>query len=349
MKQKNSILILTGLAIVLAAFTSVFPLKIVTPPIPETWPKPHYDFASSPLIEEQIQLGRELFYDPILSKDSTISCASCHLSFTAFTHVDHALSHGIHDSIGTRNSPVLINLAWSKHFMWDGAVNHIEVQGLAPITHPSEMGETLESVMQKLKRSPYYSKAIQNAYQTDSIQTSHLLKSLAQFQLTLISSNSKYDQVKQEEATFSLQEQKGYTLFQKHCNSCHQEPLFTTGEFANNGLSVDTTLNDLGRYQISLQSQDSLLFKIPTLRNIKYSFPYMHDGRFNSLQEVMNHYAHDIQPSATLDPSLKNGIALSSNDKADLIAFLLTLTDKSFLFNPEFGFPKRRTNTTESF
>lgn len=309
--------------------------------IPDNWPKPIYDFEKNPLNSTTVELGRKLFYDPILSFDNTISCSSCHLSFTAFTHVDHALSHGIGDSIGTRNSPVLINLAWNKHFMWDGAVNHIDVQALAPITHPSEMGESLENVIRKLSLHDSYPKLFKEAFGGKEITSKHLLKALAQFQLTLISANSKYDKVKRKEATFSKQEKSGYKLFKKNCASCHTEPLFTSGEFENNGLAIDSFLNDIGRAKITQLSTDKYKFKVPTLRNIEFSFPYMHDGRFKSLREVLDHYSSPVFPTENVSKELVNGIMLSSNEKTDIIAFLLTLSDKEFLFNPDFQFPRK--------
>ncbi len=308
---------------------------------PEYWPKPSYDFEKSPLSKEGVALGRMLFYDPILSVDSTISCSNCHLVYTAFTHVDHQLSHGIRDSIGTRNSPALLNLAWSKHFMWDGAVNHLDMQALAPITHPAEMGETLPNVLAKLQRSSSYPQMFHTAFGDSIITGHHLLKALAQFQLTLVSSNSKYDKFKAGTAEFTEQEQLGYALFRSKCASCHTEPLFTNGEFANSGLPMDTTLNDLGRMHITKNTSDSLRFKVPTLRNIEFSYPYMHDGRFNTIRQVLNHYDAGVVHSKTLAIELENGTPLSSKEKADLTAFLLTLTDKDFLFNPDFAYPKK--------
>jgi len=308
--------------------------------VPENWPKPVYDFENNPLDTQTVALGRKLFYDPILSLDNTVSCSSCHLSFTAFTHVDHALSHGIGDSIGTRNSPVLINLAWNKHFMWDGAVNHIDVQALAPITHPSEMGESLENVILKLNQHQLYPKLFKETFGKETITTKQILKALAQFQLTLISANSKYDKVKRKEETFSKQEKTGYKLFKKNCASCHSEPLFTTGNFENNGLTVDPYFKDRGRGKITQLQMDNYKFKVPTLRNIEFSFPYMHDGRFKSIRAVLDHYSSNISHTENLAFQLKNGIELSSNDKSDLIAFLLTLSDKEFLFNPAFQFPR---------
>ncbi len=307
---------------------------------PSHWPEPHYDFARNPLTKHKIDLGRKLFYDPILSKDGSVTCANCHLSFTAFTHVDHSLSHGINDSIGNRNSMALMNLAWSSSFMWDGAIERLDAQALAPITHPAEMGETLENVLQKLKASAVYPELFAEAYGNAAFGTRELLDALAQFQLTLVSDNSNYDKAQRGEYDFTEQEAKGYRLFKIHCNSCHQEPLFTTGKFENNGLPLDSTLQDLGRYAITDRPADSLKFKTPTLRNVEFSKPYMHDGRFATLREVLDHYHSGIDRNATVSEKLKNGIALTGDQKTELIAFMLTLSDRSFLFNPDFGYPR---------
>jgi cytochrome c peroxidase len=308
--------------------------------VPKGWPKPQYDFQKNQLTKEQILLGRVLFYDPILSADSSISCNSCHSQFSGFTHVDHSLSHGIKDRIGTRNSPVLMNLAWNKSFMWDGAVNHLDVQALAPISNHDEMDENMEHVVMKLQRSGLYTSLFTNAYGDEKITGERTLKALSQFMLTLVCYNSKYDSVMRNESHFTLQEENGYKLFQKNCGSCHAEPLFTNGEFENNGLSVDTTLNDHGRYKVTLKPQDSLRFKVPTLRNIEFSYPYMHDGRFKKLGEVLDHYNNGIVKHSTLSKPLLEPITLTSNEKVDLMAFLLTLTDRSFLFDKRFGYPK---------
>lgn len=309
---------------------------------PEKWPKPVYNFERNPLSKAKIELGRKLFYDPILSIDNTISCASCHLSYTAFTHTDHALSHGIKDSIGRRNSPVLINLAWSEKFMWDGAVNHIDVQALAPITHPAEMGEDLVHVVQKLQEHQTYPQLFEQAFGSKEITGEYLLKAIAQFQLTLVSANSKYDRFISGKESFSKQEKKGYKLFKKNCSSCHQEPLFTNGGFRNNGLSIDVVLNDLGRYEITKKGEDSLQFKVPTLRNIQFSKPYMHDGRFQTLKEVIEHYNKLHYSNYLSDELKKNPISFSEEEKIEILAFLYTLTDKEFLFNPDFAYPRKK-------
>lgn len=299
---------------------------------PKYWPKPSYDFSKNPLTKQGIELGRRLFYDPILSRDSTVSCSNCHLSFTAFTHVDHALSHGIEDRIGTRNSPALMNLAWVNSFMWDGAVNHLDFQALAPISHPDEMGSSIEMAVQRIKEKPDYKARFFEAFNDSTITGERLLKAISQFELTLISANSKYDRMILGEERFTDQEQNGYQIFQKNCASCHTEPFFTNHNFESNGLPPDSTLLDMGRMKITQLSADSLKFKVPTLRNIEFSYPYMHDGRFKKLRDVINHYNRTTE--------LKRKIELLPNEKVDLTAFLLTLTDKSFLFNPDFSYPR---------
>lgn len=312
--------------------------------IPKGWPKPQYDTQKNPLTEEGFQLGKELFYDPILSRNNTISCASCHLQATGFTHVDHDLSHGIDDRIGIRNSLALINLAWNKSFMWDGGINHIEVQPLAPITSTVEMDETLENTVHKLQQSEKYQLLFQKAFDTQKITGQLTLKALSQFLVMLNSTNSKYDKVMRKEAVFTATEQNGYALFKNHCSSCHQEPLFTSDRFENNGLPIDSTLNDMGRMKITQNPNDALKFKVPTLRNIQFTYPYMHDGRFTTLTEVIKHYNSGIQKSKTLSKLLQKPMKLSDNDRVDLVAFLKTLSDNEFLFNERFSHPQKKNN-----
>lgn len=307
---------------------------------PESWPKPLYDFKNNPLTEKKIQLGRKLFYDPILSRDSTISCASCHLQATGFTHIDHELSHGIDGKVGTRNSMTLQNLAWSNSFMWDGGINHIEMQALAPITSEVEMDEKIENIVLKLNKDDTYKKLFNEAFGSKEITGQLTLKSIAQFLVELKTFNSKYDKVLKGELKFSEMESKGYEIFKNKCSSCHKEPLFTSNQFKNNGLEIDVTLNDYGRMKITQNPKDSLLFKVPTLRNIEFSFPYMHDGRFSSLIEVINHYNDGIKKSKTLSKELKKPLNLSDKERTELVSFLKTLTDKEFLFNKKFSYPK---------
>lgn len=325
--------LMTILSLIIFAFSDLTttPTPFV---IPEGWAKSVYDFAKNPLTKEGFELGRHLFYDPILSRDNTISCASCHLQATGFTHVDHDLSHGIDGKIGTRNSMTIMNVAWSKNFMWDGGVNHLDVQPLAPLSNAIEMDETLDNVVKKLNASTKYKTLFFKAFGDSLVTGQKTLLAFSQFIVQLNSYNSKYDKYIRQEVggEFTAQEINGLQLFRTHCASCHTEPLFTNNDFENNGLPVDTTLNDFGRMRITHNPKDSFKFKVPTLRNIQFTYPYMHDGRFKKLRDVINHYA-------TTD-KLKKPIVLTANEKVDLVAFLLTLTDTEFLFDRRFGFPR---------
>lgn len=336
--MRRTIVIMVLLTLVMLSFRSLSELISW----PSYFPKPVYDFNKRPLTATQVELGRALFYDPVLSVDSSTSCASCHSPYNSFAHTDHSLSHGIHDSIGTRNAPALINLAWSSLLMWDGAVNHIEVQALAPITNGSEMGEDMNHVVLKLNRSSRYRGLFFTAY-GDSVATGQTtLLALAQFQLSLVSCNSKYDSVRAGFISYTEQEQHGYDLFLRHCNSCHTEPLFTNNGFANNGLSIDPLLNDYGRFRITSDRKDSMKFKVPTLRNVEFTYPYMHDGRFLSLYDVIRHYTSGVKESSTLALQLRKPVELSASEKTDLVAFLLTLSDKKFIFDKRFGPPNMK-------
>jgi cytochrome c peroxidase len=319
---------------------SIKKMNVIIFDYPKLWPKPVYNFDKNPLTEDKFELGRKLFYDPILSRDGTISCASCHLQATGFTHIDHELSHGIDGKIGERNSLTLQNLAWNKSFMWDGGINHLDMQALAPITNKNEMDEEMSTVVFKLNQNAVYKKLFKNAFDTETITGQFTLQAIAQFLVQLKTFNSKYDKVLNGEMQFSEMEKKGYEVFKDKCASCHKEPLFTSSDYKNNGLEIDPTLNDFGRMKITQKSSDSLLFKVPTLRNVEFSFPYMHDGRFSNLVQVVNHYSFEIKKSKTLSKELKKPLYLTDNQRTELISFLKTLTDKEFLFNKKFGYPK---------
>jgi cytochrome c peroxidase len=307
--------------------------------IPEGWPQPVYRFENNTLTKEGFELGRELFYEEMLSSNNTISCGSCHQLFSAFANVDHRFSHGINDSLGNRNAPGLFNMNWNTSFMWDGGVNHIETQPLAPIANPIEMNENLNNVITKLSASNKYKQLFKSAFGNDEITTQNILKAFAQFQGVLYSYNSKFDQYKRNEISFTNEELAGYNLFIQKCNNCHREPLFTDHDFKNNGLSVDPTINDFGREKITGNVNDKFKFKTPSLRNIGLTAPYMHDGRFNTLDQVLNHYSSGISNTTNLDPSLQSGINLSSTEKSNLKAFLLTLTDYKFIQDERFKDP----------
>jgi cytochrome c peroxidase len=297
-------------------------------------PSPYYDTS---LIQPNISLlGRVLFYDPILSLNNTISCESCHSPYFSFAHADHRLSHGIFDSIGRRNAPVLVNIAWQKHFNWDGADTALTHQLIRPITHPGEMAMNFDTLSSRLSTITKYKNLFLMAYGDTIINQEKILEALNQFVMSIQSFDSKYDQVKNGSALFSEYESHGYELFLQHCNTCHTEPLFTNGGFENNGIGIDSILKDPGRYQVTQKEEDKYKFKVPTLRNIEVSPPYMHDGRFPNLSMVLFHYTNLCPSDTHLPASLPLKMAISEQDKNDLILFLKTLTDESFLTNKNY-------------
>ena len=309
--------------------------------MPKGWPAPPTNiFANNPLTEEGFQLGRKLFYDARLSKDSNFSCASCHQQFAAFSTFDHDFSHGFNNSFTTRNAPGLFNIAWKKELHWDGGINHIEVQPLSPLTATNEMAETLENVLKKLKGDTSYVRLFKIAFADGTINSQHLLKAMAQFTGSIQSYNTKYDKVKRGEDSFTVSEKLGYTTFLTHCNSCHKEPLFTDNSFRNNGIGENDKLKDKGRMAITGNPADSLKFKVPSLRNVTLTGPYMHDGRMYSLNKVIEHYRTGINFSQpTLDTLLRKKIVITNQEKVDLLSFLMALKDDTMISDPRFRQP----------
>lgn len=306
---------------------------------PSGWPVPPVDiFANNRLTEEGFQLGKKLFYDGRLSKDGNYPCSSCHEQYAAFVTYDHDFSHGINNSFTYRNAPGLFNLAWMTKQHWDGGVDNLEAVPNVHITAANEMGETISSVINKLKVDTAYPRLFQAAFGTFEINSGLMAKALAQFTGSIVSFNSKYDKVKRGEASFTGPEQNGYNFFKTNCETCHKEPLFTDNSFRNNGLAVNPFLNDFGRMRVTNDRNDSLKFKVPSLRNVLLTFPYMHDGRIYSLGQTIDHYSSGIittQP--TLDSLLRNRIVITTNQKNDLIYFLNTLTDTTMTKSPRFA------------
>lgn len=307
----------------------------VTLVVPAGWPQPVYNNPSNPITEAGFKLGRKLFFDPWLSKDNSTSCGSCHQQFAAFANLDHAVSHGIDNLLGTRNAPPIYNLIWHDAYMWDGGINNLEVMPLAPITNPVEMNETIENVILKLKASSNYRQMFKSAFGSDTITSQRMLLAFTQFMALMVSSNSKYDKVKNGQATFSTNESAGYNLFIQKCASCHKEPLMSDFSYRNNGL--DSIFTDNGRGHITNDVNDNGKFKVPSLRNVELSRPYMHDGRFKTLDQCLEHYNSGIKQSTTLDSSLITGIPLTNQNKLDIISFLKTLTDNSFINDSRFS------------
>jgi len=322
----------------LRSYFGITPSDIVLK-IPKGFPAPVYNFSNNKLSPEVFALGRKLFYDPLLARDNITSCASCHQNFAAFSHIDHALSHGINGKIGTRNVPALQNLIWKDAFMWDGSVNNLEEQPVNPITNPVEMGETMENVLTKLNGSEQYRVLFTKAYNDTLINAQRMMKALTQFVGLMITADSKYDHYIAGTEQFTPAEKSGLVLFRSKCANCHREPLFTDNSYRDNGIGADISLNDPGREKITGLAEDMYKFKVPGLRNIEATFPYMHDGRYKRLSEVIDHYCSPEKYSSTADKSLFKIGRLNDHEKKDLISFLLTLTDKNFLSDKRFAYP----------
>lgn len=314
--------------------------------VPENWPMPVYNFSGNPLTKDGFKLGRKLFFETKLSRDNTISCGSCHQPFAAFAQIEHDISHGVEERIGTRNSPALFNLNWHTSFFWDGGVNHIEVQPFGPITNPLEMDETLVNIVSKLQADAGYRQLFKDAFGSEEVTTQKIAKSLAQFMGLMVSSNSKYDKYIRNESggSFTAQEENGLTIFRNKCASCHSEPLFSNFTFRNNGLELIPNTKgviDSGRGVITPFDPSSYYkFKVPSLRNLEYTTPYMHDGRFTTIDQVLEHYSTGIHQTPNLDPLLTNGIPLTAAEKEALKAFLNTLNDEEFVKDTRFREPQ---------
>ena len=309
---------------------------------PSNFPDPAYHFNTNTVTKSGFELGRKLFYETMLSANNTISCGSCHIQTSAFTHHGHTVSHGIFDRLGNRNSPPIVNLAWNTSFMWDGGIADLDLQPVAPITNHLEMDETMENVLSKLRNSAQYPALFKKAYGTDEINTTTFLRALSQFMVMCVSSNSRYDSVMRNEGNkkFTAGELEGQALVKQKCGSCHNEPLFTDNSFRNNGLSISME-NDEGRYLITQNEGDKYRFRVPSLRNLAYTAPYMHDGRLLTLEAVLDHYSSQVQSTPNLDPLFTQsgtpGISMTAEEKAKIILFLNTLNDKSFLFDKRFS------------
>ncbi|WP_299014774.1 cytochrome c peroxidase [uncultured Polaribacter sp.] len=315
---------------------ALFSEKLIGPLIP----------VNNPLTEEGVTLGKKLFFEKLLSRDNTQSCATCHSPKKAFTD-QLQFSLGINNNLGTRNAMPLFNLAWnfSERFSWDGQDFSLENQAFTPITNPIEMDANWQEVTAKLQNHPTYPDLFLRAFGTAKIDSTLVVKAIAQFERTLISANSKFDKYLRDEATLTSAEKNGFTIFMEeekgdcfHCHGSENNPLWTDNEFHNNGL--DRNFTDLGLGAITGDPRDNGKFKTPSIRNLAFTAPYMHDGRFATLEEVIEFYSTGLQPSSTIDPLMKQinrgGVNLSTQEKADLKAFLLTLSDFDFVNSPAF-------------
>lgn len=308
------------------------------------------DNPKNPMTDQGVMLGRMLFYDPILSVDSSVACSNCHNQQHAFTDPS-TISSGVHGRLGLRNSMPLINLMWVPRLFWDGRATSLEHQVAFPIMDTLEMIENFESVIAKLQKRPGYPTRFYEAFGDSSVTQIGITYSIAQFLRSLVSFNAPIDKsqgrwVPWVAATYGTEspEYKGLLVFMHNpdpdlvsgeCDHCHSvNDFFTDNSFRNNGLT--RVFSDLGRGGITGQSVDMGHFRTPTLRNIEVTAPYMHDGRFKTLREVLDHYSDHIQPSNTLDPIIttfgpNGGFKMTETDKDNLLAFLALLTDPTFL------------------
>lgn len=299
----------------------------------DTVPQPDYNRATT----HGVALGKKLFFDPLLSQNGQVSCATCHHTERSFSDGVALSTSGVSGKKLIRHAPALFNLAWMPGYFWEGGAKNLESQVFGPLEHPDEMAADLPDLIRKLNMHPEYPRLFKAAFGKDTITTQYLARALAQYERTLISDHSRYDLwIRGEGGTLTPQELRGYQIYRTNCAACHTEGLFTDNAYHNNGL--DSAFTDpaeefifYGRYRISLDSADIGKFKTPSLRNLSYTAPYMHDGRLATLEDVLAHYDHGVYYFPTLDPALQKqknpGIPLTSEEMNDLRAFLRTLDD----------------------
>jgi cytochrome c peroxidase len=307
------------------------------------------------LTVEGVKLGRMLFYEKMLSKDNSISCGSCHEQEHAFSDINR-FSLGVNGLPGARQAMAIFNMAWnSNQFFWDGRADLLRHQSIMPIEDELEMDETLPNVISKLNNSALYPEQFRRAFGTKEITSERISFALEQFMNSIVSINSKYDQYLAGNVSLTEQEERGRFLYFTEfnpafpnesgadCQHCHGGANFENDRYMNNGLDTDAEMTDFGRQTVTGIAADKGKFKVTSLRNIELTPPYMHDGRFSTLEEVVDHY-NSVKESSTLDGSFLqqlpyNGLNLSNDDKAALVAFLKTLTDNDLINNPEYSDP----------
>jgi len=311
---------------------------------------PPFDIPDdNPMTVEGVALGKKLFYEKRLSGNNTMSCATCHMPEVSFA--DSArLSVGIDGLLGNRNSPNIVNVGWMNRLFWDGRAASVEEQALAPVVNPVEMHSNWTKVAHKLSADNAYVSLFEKAFGSTVIDSTRVVKAIAQFERTLLSGDAPFDKfLTNQPSGWSTSDfssaYNGFMVFMDenkgdcfHCHGDATNPLWTDNLFHNNGL--DATFTDLGQGKVTQNPNDNGKFKTPTLRNLLFTPPYMHDGRFKTLEEVVNHYSTGLKHSPTIDPLMKKvdlgGVNLSETDKIDLVMFLKSLTDSSFVKNPAY-------------
>lgn len=338
--------------------------EVVNVPIEQDTTRYNLEFGALPtpdlpednlLTVQGVQLGRMLFYEKLLSKDGTQSCASCHRQEHAFTDTTR-FSIGVNGMPGKRQAMSVFNMAWnSNEFFWDGRAHLLRNQALLPIQDELEMDETLQNVLSKLKSEQKYLDQFARVYGDTDITADRMAMAMEQFMLSIVSYSSKYDQWQAGMVELTESEMRGKMLFETEynpffpdqsgadCAHCHGGANFENDQYMNNGLDSESDFVDRGREMATGSILDRAKFKVPSLRNIELTAPYMHDGRFSTLEEVVNHYNEGIHPSPTLDQALlatsETGLFLTDQDKVDLINFMKTLTDQKLISEEKFSNP----------
>ena len=341
---KTGVLLLSLLSFVACSDEVMEPLEkdeIYNLSFPSYFPEMTFDQSGNPITKNGVELGRKLFYEGKLSRNNTISCGFCHIQENAFTHHGHTVSHGVDDRTGIRNAPPIQNMAFLKRYMWDGVIHNLNEQPIIPITNEDEMDSSMPEVISKLNADSKYKKLFRSAYGDENITGERILKALSQFMATMISADGKYDRVKQGKENFTSEEAQGMDLFQQKCASCHSGALFTDESFRNTGMYYNTQFKDAGRYRVTLDQSDWMKFRVPSLRNVEYTAPYMHDGRFYTLRAVLDFYSDNVEDNPNLDSQLTQnghvGISMNGQEKQFIITFLKTLSDKNFINDPKFA------------
>lgn len=301
--------------------------------IPDFFPELNPSYYSNKPTKYGVELGKSLFNDKRLSADNSVSCASCHIQSAAYADREKQ-AIGFNNQVGLRNTPPIQNLAFMDYYNWDGSKLSLEKQAIVPIITPEEMNSSVGEVMAKLEADPYYTELFQKAFGDHQITPERIFRSIAQFEYSLISSNSKYDSVMAGKDSFTAEEQKGYDVFKNNCASCHSTALFTDQSFRNIGFPIHTSSEEAGRARVTGDMEDYMSFRVPSLRNIAFTAPYGSFGQFDTLKDVLDYLDDGVIEADNLDPILKNNnnrIPLTEEEKHHLIAFMITLSDLNFI------------------
>ncbi|WP_442794492.1 cytochrome-c peroxidase [Pelobium manganitolerans] len=301
--------------------------------IPDGFPKLNSAVQRNKPTKYGVQLGEKLFHDTRLSANNTVSCASCHKQGNAFAD-NNIQALGIEGRVGLRNVPPIQNMAFMKFYNWDGAKLALENQVLVPIITHEEMNSSILEVVDKIKNDSEYKVLFKKAFGDDAVKPERIYRSIAQYEYTLISANSKYDRVKLKGEQFTESEARGYQAFKVKCESCHSSGLFTDQSFRNVGFPLNPSTEEAGRARVSGAEADFMRFRVPSLRNAEYTAPYGSFGQFATLMDVLDYFDKGVLDADNLDPILKrsgNRIPLSAQEKQDIISFIKTLSDKDFV------------------